>query len=579
MPLVTSLTSLGAFDYAHLRAPLPKGHVPYAEAEEEERERQYIKTLETTSPDETAGNIWVPPEQALGLAEEYQITPGSRPFSILPRLPSLAARRRIPQRTSAPLPNVEETSARASKEAEAKIESLVILQSVEEEPSKAGAEDDEESAAQEEEAGEKKSSEKTRRKKKSADLGKIHLLTAGEPPSKEETLKMLAEAKRCPVTNGDVESKKSKRKAQDISVSDEADEKEEEKEKDAEQPDERRTKKARTEVEIRKERVRQRALVGISAAVAVGDGESKDITGGAEPPESILFHYPAAGYVRLHRAGSNGISNGQEPPEKVPTTDTILVFDINQAAAEKLVAEAQSTEAGGARIQVASSAFEATKDSDTIITVLPEPSHVKKVYSSILEQSLPQRDRLFIDCSTIDPSSSQEVAGWLKKSGQGRFADAPMSGGVVGATAGTLTFMLGADDNLVARLEPILLRMGRRVLHCGAQGTGLSAKLANNYLLAINNIATAEAMNLGMRWGLDPKTLANVINVSTGKCWPSEINNPKDLKLAILAAEEAGARLELGGRAKEVYEATEKDEKCAGRDFSVVYRYIGGKEV
>lgn len=178
-----------------------------------------------------------------------------------------------------------------------------------------------------------------------------------------------------------------------------------------------------------------------------------------------------------------------------------------------------------------------------------------------------------------------------------------MSGGVVGATAGTLTFMLGADDNLVARLEPILLRMGRRVLHCGAQGTGLSAKLANNYLLAINNIATAEAMNLGMRWGLDPKTLANVINVSTGKCWPSEINNPvsgviegapagrdyaggfgvslmkKDLKLAILAAEEAGARLELGGRAKEVYEATEKDEKCAGRDFSVVYRYIGGKEV
>jgi 3-hydroxyisobutyrate dehydrogenase len=177
-----------------------------------------------------------------------------------------------------------------------------------------------------------------------------------------------------------------------------------------------------------------------------------------------------------------------------------------------------------------------------------------------------------------------------------------MSGGVVGATAGTLTFMLGADTSIVPRAEPILLRMGRRVLHCGTQGAGLSAKLANNYLLAINNIATAEAMNLGMRWGLDPKVLAGVINVSTGKCWPSEVNNPvagvvegapasrdyaggfgvglmrKDLRLAMLAAEEAGARLELADKAAEVYGGAEGEEACKGRDFSVVYRYIGGKE-
>lgn len=177
-----------------------------------------------------------------------------------------------------------------------------------------------------------------------------------------------------------------------------------------------------------------------------------------------------------------------------------------------------------------------------------------------------------------------------------------MSGGVVGATAGTLTFMLGAPDRHVGTLETILLRMGKRVLHCGPQGTGLSAKLANNYLLAINNIATAEAMNLGVKWGLDPKTLANIINVSTGKCWPSEINNPvagvvetapanrdysggfgislmkKDLKLAIQAAGEADARLELGERARDVYETAEKVEGCKGRDFSVIYRYLGGKE-
>lgn len=172
----------------------------------------------------------------------------------------------------------------------------------------------------------------------------------------------------------------------------------------------------------------------------------------------------------------------------------------------------------------------------------------------------------------------------------------------MGAKAGTLTFMLGAPDSLVSRLEPILLMMGKKVLHCGGQGAGLSGKLANNYLLAINNIATAEAMNLGMKLGLDPKVLGNLINVSTGKCWPSEVNNPvngvvdgspssrdysggfglslmkKDLTLAMLAAEEAGARLELGDRAKAVYEAAEQREDCKGRDFSVVYRYLGGAE-
>lgn len=244
---------------------------------------------------------------------------------------------------------------------------------------------------------------------------------------------------------------------------------------------------------------------------------------------------------------------------------------------------------------------------DVVITALPEPSHVKSVYASILAASFTSRPtpRIFIDCSTIDPSSSREVAASVEKafpSGAAFFVDAPMSGGIVGAAAGTLTFMLGAPSELVLRIEPILLRMGKTVFHCGKQGTGLSAKLANNYLLAINNIATAEAMNLGIRWGLDPKVLAGVINVSTGRCWPSEVNNPvkgvvekapanrdyaggfgialmrKDLKLAMVAAQEASARLELAESASKLYDAAEKDERCKGRDFSVVYRYLGGKE-
>lgn len=239
---------------------------------------------------------------------------------------------------------------------------------------------------------------------------------------------------------------------------------------------------------------------------------------------------------------------------------------------------------------------------DIVITCLPEPSHVKAVFSEILTPDLPKRDRIYIDCSTIDPSTSRGVAKHVASVKQGQFVDAPMSGGVVGARAGTLTFMLGAPDALVPKIEAILLRMGKAVHHCGIQGTGLSAKLANNYLLAINNIATAEAMNLGIRWGLKPSTLANIINVSTGRCWPSEVNNPvrgvietapanrdysggfgislmkKDLKLAIVAAEEAQAKLELGDRAREVYEAAEKTDGCKGRDFSVIYRFIGGKE-
>jgi 3-hydroxyisobutyrate/3-hydroxypropionate dehydrogenase len=237
--------------------------------------------------------------------------------------------------------------------------------------------------------------------------------------------------------------------------------------------------------------------------------------------------------------------------------------------------------------------------------MLPGPQHVKAVFQGILESPLPphtNQPRIFIDGSTIDPASSIEVANSVHTVGAGAFVDAPVSGGVVGAKAGTLTFMLGAPAPLLERIEPILVLMGRKVLHCGGQGAGLAGKLTNNYLLAISNIATAEAMNLGMKLGLDAKVLAGLINASSGKCWSSEVNNPvpgvsesapasrgyaggfgvslmkKDLGLAISAAEMAGARLELHERARQVYEAVEADECCKGRDFSVVYRYLGGKE-
>ena len=221
---------------------------------------------------------------------------------------------------------------------------------------------------------------------------------------------------------------------------------------------------------------------------------------------------------------------------------------------------------------------------------------------TLLTDAPNRQERLFIDCSTIDPRSSAEVANATYSSGQGKFVDAPMSGGVVGAAAGTLTFMLGSAPELVDRVKEVLAMMGKRTVHLGPQTSGLKGKLANNYLLALNNIATAEAMNMGVRWGLDPKTLADMINTATGKCWPSEINNPvpgviegapaskdyvggfgtalmlKDLNLALKSAAEADIIPRLGPHAKEIYASASMAENCKGRDFSVVYRYIGGKE-
>ncbi|KAK0641676.1 6-phosphogluconate dehydrogenase [Cercophora newfieldiana] len=299
--------------------------------------------------------------------------------------------------------------------------------------------------------------------------------------------------------------------------------------------------------------------------------------------------------------GQMGYQLARNLQAKLPPSDTIHLFDINTAAAERLSHEMKTHQASGATAHVARSAADAATDADIVITCLPEPAHVKSTYASILASPLPSRPhpRLFIDHSTIDPASSRAVAATIPST-LGAFVDAPMSGGVVGATAASLTFMLGADPSLLPRVEPVLLRMGKRVLHCGPQGAGLAAKLANNYLLAIQNIATAEAMNLGVKSGLDPKVLASVINVSTGRCWPSEVNNPvpgvvegapagrdyeggfgiglmrKDLRLAVVAAEEAGARLELAERAGRVYEAAEGEERCKGRDFSVVYRWLEG---
>ncbi|KAL4891548.1 6-phosphogluconate dehydrogenase [Aspergillus ambiguus] len=293
---------------------------------------------------------------------------------------------------------------------------------------------------------------------------------------------------------------------------------------------------------------------------------------------------------------------------KIPTSDTLVIRDVNEAASKRFVEETQASaresglEPDAMKVLVAENAREVAEQSTVIVTSLPEPEHVKGVFHCILRPGeLPtlEQERLFIDTSTIDPASSKELANAIHTTRQGRFVDAPMSGGVVGARAGTLSFMFGASSQtgeLIERVRSVLMLMGKKAWHMGPPGTGVSGKLANNYILAINNIATAEAMNLGMRWGLDPKTLAEMVNTSTGRCWPMEVNNPvpgvvetapasrgyeggfgvslmnKDLRLALTAAKESGTPLALGDQARGVYNAVEEEHR--GKDFSVVYKWL-----
>ncbi|KAK4188314.1 putative mitochondrial precursor of 3-hydroxyisobutyrate dehydrogenase [Podospora australis] len=303
--------------------------------------------------------------------------------------------------------------------------------------------------------------------------------------------------------------------------------------------------------------------------------------------------------------GQMGYQMAKNLQSKLSPSDKIRLFDVNSSAAEKLDVDIRHRD-GGASPEVATELEDAVRNVDVVITCLPQPKHVRGVYQKILshlatnEDEKPrQRRRLFIDCSTIDPQTSKGVAEivsqTLEPTGGGDFVDAPMSGGVVGATAGTLTFMLGAPLPLVDRVEPILQKMGKRVLHCGEQGSGLVAKLANNLVLGVQNIVVSEAMLMGIRSGVDPKVLADVINVSTGRCWASEVNNPvpgvvetapasrgyqggfgielmkKDMDLAIAAANDVGIWLPTGELAQKAYAEIAGIPEFAKQDFSVVY--------
>ena len=280
---------------------------------------------------------------------------------------------------------------------------------------------------------------------------------------------------------------------------------------------------------------------------------------------------------------------------KAVSSPMLTVYDVNKASIDAFTQETQ-----GAKVSIADSPAMVADQSEVVFTMLPENAHVVSVYDQIVQRSKRGNvDKLFVDCSTIDPFVSQSVANKMAGAHSSwAMVDAPVSGGTTGAKAGTLTFMLGGSETVHARLQSLLLLMGKRVFPCGFPGSGLAAKLANNYLLAINNIATCEAMNLGLKLGLDKHVLGAVINSSTGKCWPSEVNNPvegvvkgapaerdytggfgvrlmrKDLNLAVEAGRKAKATFKLADAATQMYEDAAKDATLGPKDFSVIYKTI-----
>ena len=264
--------------------------------------------------------------------------------------------------------------------------------------------------------------------------------------------------------------------------------------------------------------------------------------------------------------------------------------DVNQAAIDKLKAE------GGVNVEFA---HVAAARADVVVTMLPAGKQVREVYlgnNGVVTAAQP--GTLLIDCSTIDVDTARAVAAEAEKKGL-LMLDAPVSGGVGGATAGTLTFMVGGSAQAFTRAESILQKMGKTIVHAGGAGTGQAAKICNNMILGISMIAVSEAFVMAEKLGLDHQKLFDISSKSSGQCWAMTTYCPvpgpvptspanrdyqpgftaammlKDLRLAQDAAKAAGANAELGARAERLYSAY-ADSGEGGRDFSGIIRFIRG---
>lgn len=270
---------------------------------------------------------------------------------------------------------------------------------------------------------------------------------------------------------------------------------------------------------------------------------------------------------------------------------TVHGFDPVEAARE------HAAEGG---VEVRPTPTEAVEGADVVITMLPTGQHVLDAYTGTGDTpgllAAAAADTVFIDCSTIAVDDAREAARLAHEAGH-RALDAPVSGGVVGAEAGTLAFMVGGSEQDFATAQPVLEPMARRIVHCGEAGAGQAAKVCNNLILGISMIGVSEAFVLGEKLGLTHEALFEVTSNPTASCWALNTNCPvpgpvptspanrdfaggfatalmaKDLGLALHAVESTGTESRLGSLAAQIYAALAEGD-AARLDFSSVITEI-----
>jgi 3-hydroxyisobutyrate dehydrogenase len=288
---------------------------------------------------------------------------------------------------------------------------------------------------------------------------------------------------------------------------------------------------------------------------------------------------PKIGFIGLGNMGAPMAAN------LVKAGEHVLGFDVVAALRDASAANG---------VEIAGNAKSAVENAEVVVTMLPAGHHVLSVWKDILPAA--NQGALFIDCSTIDVASAREAHKLAAQQGIATL-DAPVSGGVGGATAATLTFMVGGTHHAFERGKPVLERMGKRVVHCGEAGNGQVAKICNNMILGASMIAVSEAFVLGEKLGLSHQAMFDVVSTSSGQCWSltsycpvpgpvptSPANNGykpgfaaalmlKDLNLAREAAASVHVEAAIGAHAAEIYQEF-AETGSSGSDFSGIINFV-----
>ena len=262
-----------------------------------------------------------------------------------------------------------------------------------------------------------------------------------------------------------------------------------------------------------------------------------------------------------------GHMGGGMAPNLAKAGHEVRAFDLSEEAL------ARAAERG---CSAAGSAEDACKDAEAVVTMLPAGKHVSDVYRGTVFTAAP-KTAILMDCSTIDVATARTLQDEAAFAGFA-MVDAPVSGGIAAAEAGTLTFMVGGSDEAFEKSRPLLENMGKAVIHAGGPGSGQAAKICNNMLLGATMVATCETFVLAEKLGLNPQTFFDIASKASGQSWSMTTYCPvpgvgpetpadrgyeggfaaalmlKDLKLAMEAAQEAGAYTPMGGEAQELYE-------------------------